>query len=650
MDKLLNKTIVGGAGNILAPEETDVKENLYLAVNGAWQKTAKIPDDRPRTGGFAELDKGVEETLINDFHEFVKDESKIDNDLLKQAVKLYELVNDTEKLHKYHQKPIINDLRKLAQIKNLQELSDGLADLTKDQFVTPMPLSVDMDMKDTKHNVVYLQGPDLILPNQSYYAEGNESGKALLKKYAEVANHLLAMVGYSLADSQAIVNNALAFDKTLVPIVKTPEEWADDVKTYNPMDFKEFATKSQSVDLKKFIVDTVNVTPEKVINAEPRYLENFDKLVNEATFENVKDWMLVRFLFAKADSLDEEFRQTAGEYQLALRGTKELLSRDKFAYHTVSSYFSEVVGLYYGQKYFGEKAKKDVRQMVEKMISVYEERLSHNDWLSEDTKKKAVVKLKKMVLKIGYPDNARDIYKKFQIDENASLYDNLAAIEKIKYADELAKITKPVDRTVWLMPGNMVNACYDPLRNDITFPAAILQAPFYSLDQTNSQNFGGIGAVIAHEISHAFDNNGAQFDEFGNINNWWTKADYATFKKLTQKMIDEFEGIPYIGKKVNGTLIVSENIADVGGLRCALEAAKEDDDFSAKQFFLNWARVWRIKSTKQLDEMLLSLDVHAPNILRANVQAQNMDEFYDAFGVTEKDGMWLDEDKRVNIW
>lgn len=200
------------------------------------------------------------------------------------------------------------------------------------------------------------------------------------------------------------------------------------------------------------------------------------------------------------------------------------------------------------------------------------------------------------------------------------------------------------------MPGHLVNACYDPQRNDITFPAAILQAPFYSLQQTSSENYGGAGAVIAHEISHAFDNNGAQFDEFGNMNNWWTDDDYAKFKQLTQKMIDEFEGIPYAGGKVNGTLVVSENIADVAGLRCAIEAAKLEPDYDPQAFFINWTKTWQFKGTQELVDRYLATDVHAPEPLRANVQAQNLDEFYTAFDVKPGDGMWLDPDKRVSIW
>ena len=647
---LLMNRVVGGAGDMFDAKPAEFKDNLYLAVNGAWQEKAKIPADKSRTGGFTDLDQDVEKKMMEVFHDFATDETKINDDLMLQAIKLYRLANNVDHLSKFHQQPILKDMQRISDLNSLQDLSDNMAQLSKDGFSLPIDGSVDADMKNTAKNALYIGGAGLILPDKSYYAEDNESGKQLLAKYGEVAGRLLSMIGYKLDDAKDIVEKALAFDKSLVPIVKSSEEWADYTKSYNPMKFTDFVTKSDKLDLKSLVVGLINDTPEQVIITEPRYLDNLDKLVNDDTFENIKAWMMVRFLTGNASILDEEFRQTIGEYQLAQSGAKELQNRTKYAYHLSSGMFSEVVGVFYGQKYFGEKAKADVKSMVEKMISIYEQRLSDNAWLSEDTKKKAIVKLDKIVIKVGYPDKIQDIYRKFEINENDSLYDNIVRLRRLIVQDSLDQYHKPVDRTKWLMPGHMVNACYDPSRNDITFPAAILQAPFYSLQQTNSQNFGGIGAVIAHEISHAFDNNGAQFDEYGNMNNWWTKEDYAKFKDLTKKMIDEFDGIPYAGSKVNGTLVVSENVADVGGLRCALEAAKQDSDFDVKAFFTNWAKVWRNKSTKQLTEMFLSIDVHSPAPLRANVMAQNMDEFYPAFDVKPGDGMWLDEDKRVNIW
>lgn len=646
---LINK-VIGGAGDMVDAKPADYKDNLYLAVNGAWQENAEIPADKSRTGGFSDLDEGVEKTLMKDFHEFANNENEINDDLMLQAIKLYRLANNVDHLSKFHQQPILKDIQRINDLESLKDLSDNLADLSKDGFPLPIDIGIEADMKDTSKNVVYVQGASLILPDKTYYDEDNESGKQLLAKYAEVAGRLLSMIGYKLDDAKVIVEKALSFDKSLVPIVKSSEEWADYTKVYNPMDFSDFVAKSNNLDLRSLVVDLINDTPEKVIIEEPRYLDNLGKLVNDETFENIKAWMMVKFLTGNASILDEEFRQTIGEYNLALSGAKELKNRTKYAYNFAAGMFSEVVGVYYGKKYFGEKAKEDVRSMVKKMISIYEQRLSNNNWLSEDTKKKAIVKLDKIVIKVGYPDKIDDIYSKFEINENDSLYDNVSRLRKIITQNSLDQYHKPVDRTKWLMPGHMVNACYDPSRNDITFPAAILQAPFYSLNQTSSENFGGIGAVIAHEISHAFDNNGAQFDEYGNMNNWWTKEDYAKFKTLTQKMISEFDGIPYANGKVNGTLVVSENVADVGGLRCALEAAKSESDFDVKKFFINWARVWRNKSTKQLTEMFLSIDVHSPAPLRANVMAQNMDEFYDAFDVKSGDGMWLDKEQRVNIW
>lgn len=647
---MITRKIVGGAGDMVDAKPASYKDNLYLAVNGEWQEKAVIPADKPRTGGFMDLDEGVEKTLMKEFHEFSIDETKVDDKLLLQAVKLYRLANNVEHLDKFHQQPILKDIQRITDLKSVKDLSDHLVDLSQDNFTIPIDVDIDADMKDTANNVVYIEGASLILPDKSYYDDDNESGKALLKKFSEVSIKLLSMIGYDLDKAKTIVDSALKFDRLLVPIVKSQEEWADYTKIYNPMDFAEFAQKSDVLDLKQEVVGLINDTPDKVIVEEPRYLDNLNKLVNEENFASIKDWMLVTYLTDNASNLDEEFRQTIGEYSLALSGAKELQNRTKFAYHKASRIFSQVVGTYYGKKYFGQDAKEDVRSMVKKMIAIYEQRINDNTWLGEDTKKKAIVKLEKIEIKVGYPDKIEDIYSKYEVEENSSLYDNIVKFNRIKRQDILDNYHRPVNREKWLMPGHMVNACYDPSRNDITFPAAILQAPFYSLDQSSSQNYGGIGAVIAHEISHAFDNNGAQFDEFGNMNNWWTDEDYAKFKELTQKMITEFDGIPYAGSKVNGKLVVSENVADVGGLRCALEAAKTEDDVNLHEFFVNWARVWRLKATQEFNELLLKTDVHAPGPLRANVMAQNMDEFFDEFQVTKDDGMWLDPEKRVNIW
>ncbi len=280
-------------------------------------------------------------------------------------------------------------------------------------------------------------------------------------------------------------------------------------------------------------------------------------------------------------------------------------------------------------------------------------RLEKNDWLTEKTRQQAIVKLNHLGIHVGYPDQIAPIFAKLVTvpkAEDGTLFENTADFIRTIETENFAKLTQPVDRNKWEMGAATVNAYYSPSKNIIVFPAAILQAPFYSLEQSSSANYGGIGAVIAHEISHAFDNNGAQFDEYGNMHNWWQESDLAHFKTLSEEMIAEFDGLEYAGATVNGKLTVSENIADAGGLSCALEAAKEEPDVDLAAFFVNWATIWRMKATKQYQQLLLNIDVHAPNALRANIQVQNLAAFYETFNVTKADQMYLAPAKRVAIW
>jgi putative endopeptidase len=322
----------------------------------------------------------------------------------------------------------------------------------------------------------------------------------------------------------------------------------------------------------------------------------------------------------------------------------------KSAYYLATGMFDQVVGDYYGRNYFGPQAKADVQQMVKKMITVYEQRLTHNTWLSTATREKAIVKLEKLGIQVGYPDAIDPLQLTFKTDTTQSLLANTLHFIHLSQLDKFSKWNQPVKRDQWEMSANTVNAYYHPFRNIIVFPAAILQAPFYSLDQPASANYGGIGAVIAHEISHAFDNNGSLFDEYGNLHNWWTADDKAHFKGLADNMIAEFNDLPFAKGKVNGKLTVSENIADAGGLSCALEAAKVESEVDLKAFFVNWATIWRTKARLEYQQLLLNIDVHAPAKLRANVQPQNLADFYTTFDIQAGDGMYLAPEQRVEIW
>lgn len=641
--------VVGGSGDTTQGATATYQDNLYLAINGEWLKTAQIPADKTSTGGFSDLALNIEKTLMQDFADFAAGNKVPANDLLATAVKFYQVAADFKRRNQEGFKPAQAGYESIKNLTNFQSWQQQLPKWLQQGYPLPFNLGIDADMKDTSKNVVYAAAPGLILPDTTYYYD-NASGEQLLKIYQQVAVQLLVKIGESEADAQEITQQALQFDRSLVDYVKSAEEQADYVQMYNPQKMTAFASQGGQIDFATLINQAVNDEVTQVIVTEPRFFKHFAELVNDQTFQQLKNWTLVQYVFNCSSLLSQDFREIAGQYSLALRGNQELSAPVKQAYNLTSATFSEVIGQYYGEEYFGHKAKADVEQMIHKMISIYQRRIKNNTWLGTATKEKAVVKLDKMVLKIGYPTKVNQLYQQFKVDPQQSLLSNMREIDRLIIADNFAKYHRPVDRNEWAMPGHMVNACYDPSRNDITFPAAILQAPFYSLQQSASENYGGIGAVIAHEISHGFDNNGAQFDEFGNMNNWWTDEDYETFKQLTQAMIDEFEGLDFAGGKVNGKLVVSENVADAGGLSCALEAAKDEPDADLKEFFINWARIWRTKSTQQLMEMYLSIDVHAPAPLRANVQAQNMDDFYTTFGITSKDGMWLAPEKRVNIW
>lgn len=643
----------GGAGDTTAAEATRAQDNLYLSVNGEWAKTAEIPADRSTTGGFADLAVGVEERLLADFAKFRQDLTQVKTPELQEAVKLNQLALDFKKRDADGTRPADAMLNKLDKLQNWSDVNQHLADLIKDGTALPFSLGVEPDMKNTSVYLLYVDVPGLILPDKTYYAADNESGQQLLAVWSEMAIAVLQKFGYDETQATKLVDQAKAFDAAIVPFVKNSEELADYTKQYNPYEFADFLKLTPEIDFATAIPEILASTPEKVVLTQPKYFENLSKLITPATFDQYKSWLIVNEILSTTGFLSEELRQLGGTYGRAISGQKEAANQEKHAYRLANGYFSDVVGQYYGATYFGDTARQDVTVMIKTMINVYKKRLANNAWLSQATKDKAIVKLNNIVIKVGYPDQVRAIYSQLKIKtaaEGGDLLNNILNLAKIFRLDNFAKIKQPVDRTRWAMPGNLVNACYDPSFNDITFPAAILQAPFYSLEQTNSQNYGGIGAVIAHEISHAFDNNGAKFDEQGNMVNWWTDADYAAFEERTQAMIQEFDGISYAGSQVNGKLVISENVADGGGLSCALEAAKEDDDVDLKAFFNNWAKVWRIKATNEYRQLLLSIDVHAPGPLRANVQAQNMDDFYQAFDVTEQDGMWLAPEDRVNIW
>ena len=630
-----------------AINQAEIKNDLYEAVNGEWLKTAKIPEDKPATGGFNDLVDAIDRQLMDDFDQFTQ--TMPQDSRLQEAVKLYQLAKDFARRYQEGVAPLQKRLEQFTKLSSYADYQKHWAQFILEGSASPVSFDIDADMKNATVYALFAAAPGLILPEKNYYDKDNPQGPVLLKQWSIMTKKLLQKVGYDEEQADNLIDETIQFDSLLVPNVKSAEESADYSKMYNPQSLAEFAAHTNQLDLAKVISELIGTQPEKVIVTEPKYMAALDQILKDH-FAIFKSWLIVNEVLGQAGLLTDELGTISGEYSRALSGSKKPVNHRKFAFYLTRGIFSQVVGDYYGRKYIGETAKADVTHMVKQMVVVYKQRLAHNEWLVETTKQKAITKLNHLGIQVGYPDQIPDLYNHLTVDPRESLLENVNQLGVVANQELFSRWNQPVDRLRWEMSAATVNAYYHPFKNIIVFPAAILQAPFYSLKQTSSENYGGIGAVIAHEISHAFDNNGALFDEYGNLNNWWTKEDTAHFRKLAQKMIDEFNGLPFAGQKVNGKLTVSENIADGGGLSCALAAAQEEADYSGQEFFINWARIWRMKATTQYMQLLLSIDVHAPNKLRANVQAQNQDEFFKVFDIHEGDPMWKPAEERVNIW
>ena len=628
-----------------------IQDDLYRHVNGEWLETAVIPDDRPTTGGFSELDQGVEKLLMADFAQFAKGEKKTDVPAMDDAIRLYRKALDQKRRDEDGIKPLLPLLEKIRSLKSVADFNALAPELLLEGAQMPFGCFVTEDMADATKHCAVIMGPSTILPDTSLYAEGNPSGPQMLQLYSMMAKAILGFTPLSEEEQAKVLQDTLAFDALIAKKVKSQLEWADYAKNHNPTPVEEVAKSMAPFDVKGFLNAFFKENaPEILVVYDPKAIKEFNGYFSEETFPLFVSWCYLNTLLSQSKYLSLAMASTSGMFRRALMGVAKEPELEKQAYQMASNFYDQAVGVYYGREYFGEEAKKDVVSLVHKIIDTYKIRVKKNAFLNEKTKEKAILKLSTIVVKMGYPDAVAQRCLKMKLTEEESYFESAQRIMGILFNENVSKLSKPVDRSEWAMPGHMVNACYNPSANDITFPAAILQKPFYSIHQSIEENLGGIGAVIGHEISHAFDNNGAQFDEKGNLNNWWTPEDYAAFQELTEKMVEQWDGLEIDAGKVNGRLVVSENIADNGGVAVTLEIMHTLDHPDFQKYFINWAKVWCQKAKEEYKKLLLVRDVHSPAELRANIPPRNFPEWYEAFGVTASDKMYIPEEKRITIW
>ncbi|NQR00708.1 endopeptidase [Streptococcus suis] len=629
---------------------TRLQDDFYEYVNGEWAKTAVIPDDKPRTGGFSDLADEIEKLMIDTTNAWLTGENIPEDSVLQNFVAFHKQVADYETRDRLGAEPAQALIEEYKALNSFEEFTSKLAEFELAGKPNLMPFGVAPDFMDATINVLWADSLGIILPDTTYYEEGHEKGAELLKTWRESQEALLPKFGFSDEEIKDLLDKRLELDATIAKYVLSNEEGSEYAKLYHPYEWAAFTALAPELPLDAFFTAILGQTPDKIIVPEERFWQAAKDIYSADNWELLKATLILKVAGAYTAFLSDEIRILAGAYSRALSGTPQAQNQEKAAYNLAQGYFNQALGLWYAGEKFSPEAKADVEAKVAKMIEVYKTRLETADWLAQETRDKAIVKLNVIKPYIGYPETLPERYYKKIVDPGKSLVENAIELNKIDIAHGWSKWNKPVDMKEWGMPAHMVNAYYNPQKNLIVFPAAILQAPFYSLEQSSSANYGGIGAVIAHEISHAFDSNGASFDENGSLNNWWTEEDYAAFEARTQQVIDQFEGQDSYGAKINGKLTVSENIADLGGIAAALEAAKSEEDFSAEEFFTNFARIWRMKARPEFMQMLASVDVHAPGHLRTNIQLPNFDEFHETFGVQEGDGMWRAKEDRVIIW
>ncbi len=636
------------------------QDDFYNYVNGGWMKTAIIPSDKSSWGSFNELREKTDEASLAILNNILTE--KYAKGTEGQKIQdLYAAFTNWDKRNAEGINPIKADLAKIDAITNLTDLQKYLNDATLKGENPFYAWRVGSDLKSSNDNAIYLGGPSLGL-GRDYYQKENEANTKTLAEYKNYVASMLQILGYSNADT--VAQNIVDLEKKLAKTLLTNEQNRDANLRYNPKTNAELTELVKNINLPDYL-KKVGVQTDRVILGELNYYKNLDSFVNQASLPLLKDYMKYNFLAGNAGSLDKRLDELRFNfYSKYLQGQKEQRAMNKRGLEVINGTLGEAFGKLYVDKYFPAEAKAEMVSLIDYLKKSYHQHISNLDWMSPETKVKALEKLSKFTVKVAYPDKWED-YSKLDIKslaEGGSYYDNLQKISAWRYQKNLEKVGQKVDKTKWGMTPQTVNAYYSASNNEIVFPAGILQPPFFNFKADPAVNFGGIGAVIGHEISHGFDDGGSRFDGDGNLNNWWTAEDRKKFEEHTKKLGEQYSKYePVKGSFVNGTFTMGENIADLGGVAIAYDAlqmylkdkgnpGKISGYNQSQRFFMSWATVWRTKSTEKYLINQVKTDPHSPGFYRAFGPLVNVDAFYKAFDVKEGDQHYKKPADRIKIW
>ena len=639
------------------PQETPIDKNatvasnFYQAVNKDWLLKTKIPADSPSIDNFYTLDEDIKGKLKKDIKNLGEGKETSDITGMSEFITFYKAASDYKQREKDGLEPLKPYLKEIEDIKDLNDLASKSASLTDKGIPLPFGYDVGTNAENTSQKQIQLTPPSILLPDVSIYKD-ESSKKQYLTPIETATQKALEMLGYSEKNSKRIVKEALEFDEIIAKYSLSNEEMSESKNLVHPKTAEEINAYSGSFKLYDVIKGIMGRDLETINVPNTKYFENYSKVVNQDNFSKIKSWILVQEAMAASNSLTEDYRLNFASISMAIMGTQKPISKEDTVYEMSVNLFSDVMSVYYGRKYFGEEAKTDVTGMIDKIKNVYRGRLQKNNWLTEGTRNKAIEKLDKMKVFVGYQEDVDPGTKELHLDPNKSFFELSEDIAQFGKRYTIDHFDDPIDKNKWSGSAFDINAYYNPESNSINFPAGILQAPFYDKNQSTEKNYGGIGVVIGHEITHAFDSNGADYDENGDMHNWWTKADTKAFDKRIKAFEDQWNGLEIYGTKVNGKLTVTENVADAGGLSSTLQVLKTDmTKPNLKDYFENYANIWKQKASLQYNKYTMVQDVHAPNELRVNQQLKNLPEFYEAYPqIKEGDAMYLAPSKRISLW
>ena len=639
------------------PQETPIDKNatvasnFYQAVNKDWLLKTKIPADSPSIDNFYTLDEDIKGKLKKDIKNLGEGKETSDITGMSEFITFYKAASDYKQREKDGLEPLKPYLKEIEDIKDLNDLASKSASLTDKGIPLPFGYDVGTNAENTSQKQIQLSPPSILLPDVSIYKD-EASKKQYLTPIETATQKALEMLGYSEKNSKRIVKEALEFDEIIAKYSLSNEEMSESKNLVHPKTAEEINAYSGSFKLYDVIKGIMGRDLETINVPNTKYFENYSKIVNQDNFSKIKSWILVQEAMAASNSLTEDYRLNFASISMAIMGTQKPVSKEDTVYEMSVNLFSDVMSVYYGRKYFGEEAKTDVTGMIDKIKNVYRGRLQKNNWLTEGTRNKAIEKLDKMKVFVGYQEDVDPGTKELHLDPNKSFFELSEDIAQFGKRYTIDHFDDPIDKNKWSGSAFDINAYYNPESNSINFPAGILQAPFYDKNQSTEKNYGGIGVVIGHEITHAFDSNGADYDENGDMHNWWTKADTKAFDKRIKAFEDQWNGLEIYGTKVNGKLTVTENVADAGGLSSTLQVLKTDmTKPNLKDYFENYADIWKQKASLQYNKYTMVQDVHAPNELRVNQQLKNLPEFYEAYPqIKEGDAMYLAPSKRISLW